>query len=340
PDVEVYPNEMFTAPPFPEHKIYAVKDPLWPRSATNHRGKDVLPLILNRDRRYPTFKRLSYDGLAELHWLTLDLGDLSQAEQIVLYLTGWIYWANSSVVIAVSQNPQHEFIGPYLQVVNQKGEWVTVLDDIGLPTSKELTVPIDLTHKFLTNDYKVRIVTNLCLYWDQIFIATADYADQLRVREMLPAGADLHYRGFSEMTRDSLGFEVWDYARVQKTGPWGQHRGWYTEYGDVLELLQTPDDKYVIIGPGDELTLLFDATHAPPPPPGYSRDFIFYANGWVKDGDLNTKYSLTVEPLPFHGMSGYPYGENESYPYDADHKTYIKKYNTRREADTVGRLSK
>lgn len=337
-DVDMYPNEMFTAPPFPEHKLFAVRDRFPPRSAIDHRGRDILPLIVNRDQRYPTFKRLSYDGLAEVHWLTLDLGDLSGAEQIMLYLTGWIYWANSSVVIAVSQNPQFEFIGPYLQVKNERGEWVTVLDQVGLPTSKELTIPVDLTHRFITTDYTVRIVTNLCLYWDQIFVATDDHADELRITEMLPVEADLQYRGFPEMTRDSLGFEIWDYDPVQRAGPWGQHRGWYTRYGDVQELLLVADDKYVIFGPGDELALRFDATQAPRLPAGYTRDFIFYANGWVKDGDLNTRHSLTVEPLPFHGMSGYPYGEDESYPYDADHRTYIETYNTRKEADTVGRL--
>ncbi len=36
-----------------------------------------------------------------------------------------------------------------------------------------------------------------------------------------------------------------------------------------------------------------------------------------------------VEPLPFHGMSYYPYPENESYPYDNEHSAYLEEYNTR-----------
>ncbi len=51
--------------------------------------------------------------------------------------------------------------------------------------------------------------------------------------------------------------------------------------------------------------------------------------GWVKDGDLNTAHGQTVKPLPFHGMSSYPYGENESYPSDKEHRDYLEKYNTR-----------
>jgi hypothetical protein len=51
--------------------------------------------------------------------------------------------------------------------------------------------------------------------------------------------------------------------------------------------------------------------------------------GWVKDGDLNTAHGQTVEPLPFHGMSRYPYGPEEAYPSDPAHLRYREYYNTR-----------
>ena len=56
---------------------------------------------------------------------------------------------------------------------------------------------------------------------------------------------------------------------------------------------------------------------------------MIYNVGWVKDGDLNTAFGNTVDPLPFHGMSCYPYGKNEAYPSDEAHKNYLKEYNTR-----------
>ena len=71
---------------------------------------------------------------------------------------------------------------------------------------------------------------------------------------------------------------------------------------------------------------------------GWARSFVFYANGWVKDGDLNTKFSETVEPLPFHGMSGYPYSAGEHYPDTAAHRDYLQTYNTRASRSTVGSL--
>jgi hypothetical protein len=72
-------------------------------------------------------------------------------------------------------------------------------------------------------------------------------------------------------------------------------------------------------------------------PRGWVRDFIFYANGWVKDGDLNTALSQTVGPLPFHGMSGYPYG-GEWCPSTVELDEYQRAYNTRESAETLGRL--
>jgi hypothetical protein len=51
--------------------------------------------------------------------------------------------------------------------------------------------------------------------------------------------------------------------------------------------------------------------------------------GWAKDRDANTAFSQSVDPLPFHGMSRYPYPANEHYPDDADHQRYLREYNTR-----------
>jgi hypothetical protein len=74
-------------------------------------------------------------------------------------------------------------------------------------------------------------------------------------------------------------------------------------------------------------------------PKGWKRSFIFYANGWVKDGDLNTKFSETVEPLPFHAMSGYPYPATEHYPDDPAHREYLHTYQTRPSQPRTGDLT-
>ena len=112
---------------------------------------------------------------------------------------------------------------------------------------------------------------------------------------------------------------------------WNPTPGMYTRYGDVLELIKgdEPDDRFVIMGSGDELRLLFPATGLPLLAPGWWRDFLLLVDGWAKDGDLNTAHSQTVEPLPFHKMSTYPYPKSEHFPDDKLHRDYVQRYNTR-----------
>lgn len=338
-ELEIIPNEMFSSPP-PEDKFFAVADRRPPVSAVDDRGIDVLSLVLERDGRFPTFGLVKqYDGLAEPHALTLDLGDLSGAEQFILFLDSWIYWPESSVGVAIGQDPRFEIAPLRLEVRNEQGHWETAIQSVGLPTSKGLVVPVDLTGQFLCDDHRVRLSTNMRIYFDRIFVSTYDEATRCRVTELPVAHARLHYRGFSRMTRDGFGFERFNYDEVSPTGSWNPPAGFFTRYADVTTLLERPDDMYVIFGPGDELVLQFDATHLPDLPAGRVRDFIFYADGWVKDGDLNTKYSETVTPLPFHGMSGYPYPATERYPDTPEHQLYLRSFNTRPSRSTVGRLS-
>ena len=124
-----------------------------------------------------------------------------------------------------------------------------------------------------------------------------------------------------------------DYSQVSTATKWRDLTGMYTRFGDVLPLLLEADDMYEIKNAGDETTIEFDASSLPEVPEGWKRDFLIHSVGWVKDGDLNTAHGQEVGPLPFHGMSAYPYGPEESYPTDEEHLKYLKEYNTR-EVDT------
>ncbi len=337
--LEIIPNEMFTDPPFPEDKFFAVPEQLFPRSAVDDRGLDVLDLIRQRDGRYPVFPLTDYDGLARPHSLTLDLGDLSEAKEVMLFLDSWIYWADSSVSWGIFQNTTCAITPLKLEVRDPQGNWHTAVESVGLPTSKGIVVPVRLTGKFLCQDWYVRLSTTMCVYFDRIFVSTRDEVSRCRVTTLPVREADLHFRGFAKMSRDELGYERFDYDEVSPTAPWDPPRGMLTRYGDAMPLLAEPDDRYVTIAPGDELTMRFDAMHLPLLPEGWKRSFIFYANGWVKDGDLNTKFSETVEPLPFHGMSGYPYPAAEHYPDDPAHREYLRAWQTRPSQPRVGNLN-
>ena len=105
--------------------------------------------------------------------------------------------------------------------------------------------------------------------------------------------------------------------------------GHYTREGDVRELLLKSDDMFVISRPGDEISLSFDASALPALPQGWTRTFLFYADGFSKEMDINSASPDQLAPLPFHAMSSYPYQWPEHYPLTEERQRYIEKYNTR-----------
>ncbi|MBI4874375.1 MAG: ASPIC/UnbV domain-containing protein, partial [Acidobacteria bacterium] len=330
---EIFTNEKFKSPPFPEFRLFGVKRRLYPVRATDHRGRDVLQRVLRKDRVYPSAFRRDYAGVAELHTLDLDFGPAAAREnRALLVLGGWVDWADGSTFLGAAQTPGGGLIMPYLQVKDSAGAWQTVMNDMGMPAGKTKTIVVDLTGKFLSASREVRIVTNLCVYWDEIFLSEDTAPPAVRQTTLDAAEAGLRFRGFSRPIvhprREQP--EEFDYARVSPVSQWNPTPGLYTRYGDVRELVATVDDRFVILGSGDELHLSFDAAALPPLPAGWARDFLLRVDGWSKDGDANTAHSGSVEPLPFHAMSGYPYRASEHYPDDHLHRTYLATYNTRK----------
>jgi len=269
------------------------------------------------------------NGRAALHSLTLDFGDAPAAP--VLFLHGWVDWADGSTFVAASQSPAGRLIAPYLQVRDRAGKWVTVMEDMGMPAGKPKMIAVDLAGKFLSDSREVRIVTNMCVYWDEIFLGGDGRAPEARLTEMLPSMADLRFRGFSavKVHPERREPEAFDYGVVRPVSMWNPTPGFYTRYGDVRALLESIDDRFVIMGSGDELRLNFRAAALPALPAGWRRDFLLFVDGWAKDADASTAFGSSVEPLPFHAMRGYPYGRDEHYPDDALHNQYRREYNTR-----------
>lgn len=327
---EVVVNEAFVPPPFPPLQLSIIRTRRSPVAAVNDQGQDILPLIRWRDGKHvASFTRTAYQGYTKEHAITLDLGDLSRAPRILLVLHGWLTPFDSSLNLAVSQRGDVPFRFPALQVVGTDGRWQTAIENIGAPAGKDKTVVVDLTGKFPTTDFRVRIVTTMEIAWDEIFVST-DGDLPPRIASLALLGADLHYRGFSHPYRASEGGPtLFDYARVTTAPRWRPMAGFYTRYGDVRPLLLAPDDMYVVMGPGDELTVEFDAHRARALKPGWVRDFVIYTEGWIKEGETNGAFAQTVEPLVFHGMSRYPYGPNERYPADETHQEFLRRYMTR-----------
>ena len=220
---------------------------------------------------------------------------------------------------------------PYIQVKDPAGNWKTVVEDMGIPSGKPKTMAVDLTGKFLSPAREVRIVTNLCVYWDEIYLVEDSAAPPARLTSVPMLSADLGFRGFSKAVihPERKQPEMFDYQTMSFTSMWNPTPGNYTRYGAVENLLARPDDRMVVMGSGDELRMLFGAAGLPALPDGWKRDFLLLVDGWAKDADANTAFSQSVLPLPFHGMSAYPYPARENYPSDHIHADYQRQYNTR-----------
>jgi cytochrome c-type biogenesis protein CcmH/NrfG len=334
--VRLLVDERFVPPGDAALRIYQVAHPRAPVAAADEQGRDLRPLLLERDDRYVSQFRLGrFQGLTEAHDLVLDLGELDPRHDVTLFLNGWILPTDASINVALSQSKQRVSLPPQVQVVGPDGQWHTVIDNMGFPSGKAKTVVVDLAGKFLSRDRRVRIRTNMQIYWDQVFFATGAVGGPAPQAILEPTAADLRYRGFSRMYRKGgrYGPFWFDYGDVTKAPRWLRLKGQFTRFGNVVDLLERADDRYVVFGPGDAITVEFDARAAPPLPAGWRRDFLLYSDSWLKDADLNTATGQTVEPLPFHGMSKYPYGADESFPTDAEHQRYLRRYNTRRMPD-------
>jgi hypothetical protein len=223
---------------------------------------------------------------------------------------------------------------PVLEMEGEDGLFHPKIDPMGFPPGLPRMMTVDLGDALLTGR-KIRIRTNMRVYWDQAFLARplpeGEMGAKIQVNEVALSGAHLHRRGFPrEHSPDGREPRLYDYGILDNTQPFKSMPGDYTRFGRVTELLTRADDRFVVFGKGEEVTLEFPTKGLPRLSPGSVRSFLLHADGYCKDMDPHTAYPDSVEPLPFHAMSAYPYPDSESYPDDADHRGYRKTYNTRR----------
>lgn len=334
-DTEVYPNEMMAVgvdpPPF---ELFVIKNKIDPVSAIDHRGTDVRERVMHIDRSYAGATRPNprFIGLAEDHFVELDFGDqlseLSSKNRIVLFLYGWVEYGYSSTNFAASQARMRTKV-PSIYVLRD-GNWVELFHEVGYPAGIRHMMTLDVTGKILPGDRRIRIESNMDLYWDRIFLAPLMSDPDTEVTETAAVSADLHFLGYPrEYSPDGGHPTLYDYHSIDGAVAWKIMPGRYTRFGDVTELVNEADDCFVIMGRGEELTLLFPSDVFGFIPEGYQRSFILKTDSYCKDMDLYCAYPDTVEPLPFHAMSNYPYGPDEKYPDDEKHRLYRQKYNTR-----------
>ena len=329
-NVEVNPDERFLDdPPFASGKVVASTGARLPVGAWDGEGRDVLDALSQRDHKFASgFTPAPYDGFANLHSLTLDLGDVDARKPLKLLMTGYVNYFSATSLYAAWQAGVKP-ISPYAEAQMPDGSWKRIADDVGFPAGLERTIVVDLTNRLPAGAHKVRLMTNLEIYWDQVLVD--NNAEAAATTTELPlALATLHFRGYpKQIDLQSNGDLDYDYDRVSLTGPFQHQRGNYTRFGDVTALVKGIDDRYAIFGSGEEIAAEFDVSKLPALPAHWKRDYFFYANGFVKDMDWWDASPFTVAQLPFHKMSTYPYPPSEKFPDDASALDYELNWNNR-----------
>ena len=300
-DVEIFPNERFTFPPFPVAHTHTVRETVRATRVTGSDGKDWTSELREVDNTHPvpfeTYEQ-QFMGLATPHFLELqfDRADLADAKQLRLLMTGWLFWTNASINVASARHEGIAFVPPILQVPDGSGGWRDTGPPVGFPAGKTKTMVLDVTELLNREDPRLRVFSTLQLYWDQIVLATDDDSAELQEVVLAPLSAKLWDRGFSrpfETEREDQ-VELFEWDVVEKTPRWDQHPGFYTRYGETVPLLADVDDRYVILGTGDALEVRFDASDLPELAAGMRRDYLLYLDGWAKDRDPNTVQALEV----------------------------------------------
>ena len=305
---EIFVDERFVIPPL-KLGLTTVATPHEIARAVDDTGQDVTEIVRTLDgKALASFGRGQYQGITRDHYLEVDLGDdAPKSGPLYLIAQGSIHDTESSVNVAITQGTRWRAHGLSLEVPDGHSGWVTAQDNLGFPAGRKKTILFNLTNVFRPGTpRRLRIRTNLEIYWDAIHWAQGAPNTQLKTVTLNPSVADLHYRGYSVMHMPGAARapEVPDYNQIEGTKQrWRDLIGYYTRYGDVRELVDHIDDRYVIVNSGDELSLRFP--EQPPPPAGWVRDFVIVGDGWIKDGDYNSTFSKTVLPLPYHAKNEY-----------------------------------
>ncbi len=289
-------------------RYYLTTQPQSFLKAMDDEGHDVSDLVRTVDQEYlANFGIGKYQGITRDHWVELQLPDHAPASgPLYLIASGFIHPWDDSITIAVGQGKAAPPQDLRIEVPDQNGNWVVVKEHLGIPAGREKTIVLDLDGIFRKGAArKLRLRTNLEIYWDRLAWATGISNGQEQTKKLALSGAELRYRGFSQLEKkEHPAPELALYDVIARTGPqWRNLEGYYTRYGRVRELLERIDDRFVIVNSGDEIRMRFPAPADPPP--GWKRDFVFIGDGWIKEGDYNFHHSRTVLPLPFHGMKNY-----------------------------------
>jgi tetratricopeptide (TPR) repeat protein len=196
---EVWPHAMmpvnYSLPPF---ELFCTRDTIEVVRAVDHQGTDVTDRLAAVDRHYAGVTQVDprFLGFAEPHFVELDFGDqlqnLADDARLILFLHGWVEYGYSSTNFAAYQAGL-SLQAPTIQI-EREGRWIDVLTEVGYPAGLQHVMSLDMTGVILPGDRKLRIASNMELYWDRIHLGV-EARSPLVVREA--AVTSRHHRACS-----------------------------------------------------------------------------------------------------------------------------------------------
>ena len=270
-----------------------------PVTATDQSGTDVTARLRDADLSAvgPGDLQPRYIGLARPFTVTVTFERPIERGpgHPVLLIDGWVEYPYAQTVFAAWQAGA-VYEAPTLEARDGAGRWHEVAREFGYPAGmpRQMAFPLPPLPPGTT---ALRLHTSQEIYWDRIAVIYAEPAPAAR-RQVLPLqSAELGAGGFARRTTGPQRAPHYDDDDRVPLDDTRHPRGWYTAFGSIDPLLAEDDAAVAIFGPGEEVTVAFEAPAAAPPV-GWTRQLVLEARGWCKDMDLYTRDGETIEPLP------------------------------------------
>jgi len=312
---DVVPRERYQfAPPRDPTGLIVLGDPQPLVSARDAAGNDLADALAERDLRAAPPLERAVPGFAVEHHMELDLGEAPTDAPVLLVLDGWVRYATMAEMTAAGEQGVTP-LGPALDVLGADGQWREHSPDIGMPAGRPKTMVLDLTGAFDGPEQRIRIRSNLLLYWDRVRVDRSGDT-QPRQEHILPlTDARLWRSGYPLASAPAEAEPLaYDGDHFRPHMDYIVAPGAYTRLGTVTPLLEATDDRMVVMSHGEAIDLRYDVSALPPVAPGWTRSWAVLLDGWMKDQEPGTLAGETVEPLPWHAMSAYPPPAGEEPP--------------------------
>ncbi len=282
--------------------FYQDQDVVQPIKAIDQAGADVLDMILSVDGKAaePAARDRRFLGRTEPSELVVKFArplDSLEGEPVLVF-HGWIEYPYSQTMFAAWQAGA-EYHAPTLEALDANGQWQILAAQFGYPAGMPREASLPLSNMSLPKGVRtLRLRTNMEIYFDAVYVVSNKKCPGAIRTELPLRGAIVSEAGFPRRTNHAQRRPFYEYDHRASLWDTQHQTGFYTDFGPAAELVRDTDDALAIVGPGEEIEVQFDHRPLAALSAGWTRRFVFEANGWCKDRDLLTKDGEKVAPLP------------------------------------------